>query len=928
MDVPTVTHDVNLLAVTPNSNTTIPFDSNLTLILSAPVTVGAGEIQILTADGTLVETIAVSDINKVTVSGTYVTLNPTRTLDKNTTYSLQIPEGAFLDSAGNASVAATGPTSWNFTTAENLPPSFTAFSSSVATTSLGTEVELTLLDLLSSGNATDSDGVVGAFIVASVNTGTLRIGGSADTATDFDATSNNTINASNFAYWTPAANTNYGGFETFVVRARDNDGAESANLVQAQVDVAVFVTDTSPAVNALSIATNSNISLTFSSNMDQSTFNTATSFNVDGSVTGLISAGSFSGDGTPTITFNPDNDFKAGEVITVTLTKSIKNSTGVTLKNSYTYAFRVAAIGGGEFSAESVITTSTDQAYSVAAADLDGDGDLDVLSGSSADNKVAWYENTDGQGSFGPQQLISAEINRFSAFSVTAADLDGDGDMDVLTTSGSGPNRIAWYENTNGQGSFGPRQMINAAQSGYSAMAVDLDGDGYLDVLSATWPDDRVAWYKNTNGEGSFGSRTTISILADSVSSVTAADVDGDGDMDVLSASAGEDNIAWYENTDGQGSFGPQQVISTLVDVAISVTAADMDGDGDMDVLSASAFDDKIAWYENTDGRGSFGSQQVVSSETDFATSVTVADMDGDGDLDVLSASQDDDKIAWYENTDGQGNFGSQQVISALANGAQSVIAADLDGDGDLDILSASYFDDKVAWYENKSPAPSITSPVSAVTVNTPHINLTGNAVAGATINVYSDADDNGLIDGIDTIVASQTLSGSATTFSISTPLTADQANNFMVRAVVNGSLSSLGDVPTVTQIMLPMAIPNDDTSLMFDGSLTLTLSETVTAGTGDIQIFTSDGTLVETIDVTDSDKVVVNGNTFTLNPASTLDRNTTYYVLVSAGAFIDSDGNASLAITGPNSWTFTVAQNSKIAPITVIIQWLVDDDL
>ncbi|MFQ6604417.1 MAG: fibronectin type III domain-containing protein [Fidelibacterota bacterium] len=81
--------------------------------------------------------------------------------------------------------------------------------------------------------------------------------------------------------------------------------------------------------------------------------------------------------------------------------------------------------------------------------------------------------------------------------------------------------------------------------------------------------------------------------------------------------------------------------------------------------------------------------------------------MDGDGDMDVLSASYGDDKIAWYENTDGNGTFGAQQVITTLADGAQSVYASDLDGDGDMDVLSASYLDDKVAWYENTLAPPA-----------------------------------------------------------------------------------------------------------------------------------------------------------------------------------------------------------------------------
>jgi hypothetical protein len=82
------------------------------------------------------------------------------------------------------------------------------------------------------------------------------------------------------------------------------------------------------------------------------------------------------------------------------------------------------------------------------------------------------------------------------------------------------------------------------------------------------------------------------------------------------------------------------------------------------------------------------------------ARSVYATDLDGDGDADVLSASQLDDKIAWYENLGG-GSFGAQQVITTSAYGARSVYATDLDGDGDADVLSASWLDDKIAWYEN-----------------------------------------------------------------------------------------------------------------------------------------------------------------------------------------------------------------------------------
>ena len=90
--------------------------------------------------------------------------------------------------------------------------------------------------------------------------------------------------------------------------------------------------------------------------------------------------------------------------------------------------------------------------------------------------------------------------------------------------------------------------------------------------------------------------------------------------------------------------------------------AADLDGDGDYDILSASSWHDRIAWYENN-GSGIFGSTQTITTGADGANSVYAADLDGDGDYDVLSASEYDDRIAWYENN-GSGTFGSMQTIT------------------------------------------------------------------------------------------------------------------------------------------------------------------------------------------------------------------------------------------------------------------------
>ncbi|MBN1507223.1 MAG: VCBS repeat-containing protein, partial [Sedimentisphaerales bacterium] len=314
-----------------------------------------------------------------------------------------------------------------------------------------------------------------------------------------------------------------------------------------------------------------------------------------------------------------------------------------------------------------IVQSEINGPWSVYAADLDGDGDLDVLSASQNDDKIAWYAN-DGTGQFGLQQVITTAAH--GAQCVYAADLDGDGDLDVLSASygvWTEPvwvaSKIAWYAN-DGNGHFGPQQVITTeAYGAHCVYAADLDGDGDMDVLSASyadWLDPKIAWYAN-DGKGHFGPQQVITTEADGAICVYAADLDGDGDLDVLSASFRDGKIAWYANT-GTGLFGPEQVITTAVDGATCVYAADLDGDDDLDVLSASEFDDQIAWYAN-DARGHFGPQQVITTEAKWAKSAYAADLDGDGDLDVLSASVLDHRIAWYAN-DGTGQFGPQQVIT------------------------------------------------------------------------------------------------------------------------------------------------------------------------------------------------------------------------------------------------------------------------
>lgn len=351
-------------------------------------------------------------------------------------------------------------------------------------------------------------------------------------------------------------------------------------------------------------------------------------------------------------------------------------------------ALFLVGISHAQFGAPQLISNQPSGPYDVFAADLDGDGDQDVLSTSLNDDRVDWYENL-GSGGFGPRQMIGSHPGD-NPVDVYAADLDGDGDVDVLSATYLG-REVMWYENL-GSGAFGPAQVLGFVNGAREIFAADLDGDGDSDVLAVAETSDKVILWENL-GSGTFGPNQVISTVVDRPNSLHATDLDGDGDIDVVSA--GRNLIAWHEN-DGAGLFVQHLVAITPAD-SYGVFTADLDGDGDSDVIAANWVD--VTWYENT-ASGSIFVPHTITTQADGAYAVYATDLDGDGDTDVLSGSLDDDKIAWYENM-GSGVFGPQQVVALMQDGGGFAFAIDLDGDGGADVVSADSGLDTISWHQN-----------------------------------------------------------------------------------------------------------------------------------------------------------------------------------------------------------------------------------
>ncbi len=345
-----------------------------------------------------------------------------------------------------------------------------------------------------------------------------------------------------------------------------------------------------------------------------------------------------------------------------------------------------------------IIDAGLEGAFEVCVADVNSDGTLDVIGTAYYGNDVVWYSNLDGSGlEWSPCTIDTAFTG---ATSPDAADIDGDGDIDIVA-SADALNEIAWWENLDGMGTSWVKHSIETnLVNAESARAADIDGDGDQDVIGAAWVGDEIKWYENVEGDGQSWIPHNVATGFDGANCAIAADVDLDGDLDILGSASLASELSWWENVDGDGITWSGHVVNAEFTGAYFIHTTDVDLDGYLDVLGAAYQADEIAWWKNVNGDGSLWEKHTVDGNYNGAWSVTAEDIDGDGDIDVLGAAAFADDITWWEDLDGDSQNWVKHTIDGNFNGARCVVATDLDQDGDPDVVGAAQFENSITWWE------------------------------------------------------------------------------------------------------------------------------------------------------------------------------------------------------------------------------------
>ena len=310
----------------------------------------------------------------------------------------------------------------------------------------------------------------------------------------------------------------------------------------------------------------------------------------------------------------------------------------------------------------------------LALADLDGDGALDWMAETHVSfvEDLRWARNR-GDATFEPEIALGVQLN-FGGF--VASDLDADGDVDLVHVFDDGlPLPRGWLELlfNDGAAGFADRVLLALPPTRYAGplAAADVDSNGFPDLLLADPSRNsprRVLQYRNL-GARQFQDVSASMPLATVVSALTAADLDGDGALDLA---LGHELLL----NDGRGSFRLAPGASGQTFASYALEAGDLDGDGDVDLL----LPDRILL-----GDGS-GALLAAGAETIVAGAAALGDLDGDGWLDALGCPEGTSSCGTF--------FNDRRGVLVHAPGTvppelttSSPRLGDLDGDGDLDFL-------------------------------------------------------------------------------------------------------------------------------------------------------------------------------------------------------------------------------------------------
>ena len=442
------------------------------------------------------------------------------------------------------------------------------------------------------------------------------------------------------------------------------------------------ISETVPLVNALNVEASTPITTTFCIDVVPATVEVGLAFR--GSFTGTY-PGTYSSSDSIEWVFDPDFDFKPGEVVVGTASGLIEKEVGTpsALDPPYTWQFTVAVDGGTGVFGDSGQSLGSSTSAFVSLGDLDGDGDIDAFVANFGAPNTVWLNDGSGILSYGGATTGNSNSN-----GAALGDVDDDGDLDAFVANWSEVNRV-WLND--GAGGFTDSgQSLGSSNSGGVSLG-DLDGDGDLDAFVANNVGNTV-WLNDGTGVFSDSSQS----LGTSYSwSAVLGDIDDDGDLDAFVGNFSSiPNKVWLNDGSAVFTDSGQSLGSSS---STGVALGDVNGDGYLDALAANLGGNSV-WLNDTAGALIDSGQSLGSASSN---GLALGDVDADGDLDVFVSNWSGaENRVWLNN--GAGTF-SDSGRSLGDYPGRHVASGDLDGDGDNDAFFGNDGGANFVWL-NRDP--------------------------------------------------------------------------------------------------------------------------------------------------------------------------------------------------------------------------------
>ncbi len=392
----------------------------------------------------------------------------------------------------------------------------------------------------------------------------------------------------------------------------------------------------------------------------------------------------------------------AGQFGATTITVTVTDAGG--LQSSETFLLTVAANRLVPFTRPNFLDAGLGvPGFQSQVADFNGDGKLDLLVAGSGANALGYRQGV-GDGSFLPEQSLNAGTG-LSAQGIVAVDYDADGDMDfvaleyvqsgVTTVPGSGA--VTLFRN-NGTASFTRVVLKSGLPAGYEVDSGDLNGDGRPDVVYNL---DTTVAYALQLPSGELGPEMVLPATLNSISGIQLGDMDNDGDLDIVVGNRANNPNAYFSvfSNDVNATFDAPLNKTTGIFPEVHALA-DLNGDGRLDVITGESVAGSRAGYYPQLADGTFGTRVVVLPTNTQLNSITVGDINGDGIPDIAAGAIVGGRFSavWSPGLGG-GTFGSTILIHPNEGNAWSIHLADLDADNHLDLLTTGRGEFAICWH-------------------------------------------------------------------------------------------------------------------------------------------------------------------------------------------------------------------------------------